>query len=135
MQGWLQARGLAGYMRVADVEARPKAEEIIKHIDANQITNKQVCRFLNLKNEGYNVMHTLDIDVLQSYFGEYSLSSKSYLTVGGLDVLSHDVAKFLFEAAFLSSKHYLMPKQKAWLIIVAYETVTVDWGYVTVDGG
>ena len=126
LRGWLQTHGLAGCLRVADAEPHPEAEEIIKHIDANQITNKQVCRFLNLKNEGYNVMHTLDIDVLQSYFGEYSLSSKSYLTVGGLDVLSHDVAKFLLEAAFLSLGQYLMPKQKAVFIIVAYENATVN---------
>ena len=104
-------------MRVADVEARPKAEEIIKHIDANQIMNKKVCRFLNLKNEGYYVMEMLDEDVLQTYFGEYSLSTKSYRTVGGSDVFFHDVAKFLLEAAFLSPMQYLMPKQKARFII------------------
>ena len=37
-----------------------------------------------------------------------------------------DVAKFLLEAAFLSLGQYLMPKQKAVFIIVAYENATVN---------
>ena len=48
---------------VSQQKPHPQAEEIIKDIDTNQITNKQVRRFLNLKNEGYNVMDTLDEDV------------------------------------------------------------------------
>ena len=63
-----------------------------------------------LKMGGYNVMDMLDEDVLQSYFGEYSLSAKSYLTVGGPDVFFHDVAKFLLEVAFVSPRQYCMPK-------------------------
>ena len=55
-------------------------------------------------------MDTLDEDVFQSYFGEYSLSAKSYLTTGGLDVFFHSLAKFLLEVAFASPRQYCVPK-------------------------
>ena len=77
-------------------------------------------------------MDTLDEDVLQSYFGEYLLSAKSYLTTGRSDMFFHDVAKFLLEVAFVSARHNCMPKQRAGFIIAAYENETVEWGYLTV---
>ena len=35
-------------------------------------------RFLNLKKESYDVMDTLEAEILESYFGEYSPSIKTY---------------------------------------------------------
>ena len=37
-----------------------------------------MCRFLNLKNDGYIVMETLEAEALESYFDEYSPSAKAY---------------------------------------------------------
>ena len=111
-------------MQVADAEPHPDADEIIRHNDAKQITNKQVCLFLNLKNEGYNVMDNLDEDVLQSYFGPYSLSAKSHLTNGGPDEIVHDVAKFLLEVAFVSAQGYCIPKQRAGFISAKMRRLT-----------
>ena len=70
--------------------------------------------------------------MLQSYFGEYSLSENSYLTTIGQDVFFHEVAKFLLEVAFVSPRQYCMLKQRAGFIIATYENATVDWGYLTV---
>ena len=53
----------SGLFRVADAKPHPQADEIINDIDTNQITNTHVRHFLNLKNEGYNVMDTMDEDV------------------------------------------------------------------------
>ena len=80
-------------------------------LDAKQITNKQVRRFLNLNNEGYNEMDNLEEDVLQSYFGPYLASAKSHLINGAPDVFFQDVAKFLLEVALLSPCCYCMHAQ------------------------
>ena len=115
-------------MQVAEEEPHPDAEAIIRHINAKQISNKQVRHFFNLKNERYNQM-----DNLQSYFGPCSTSAISHLTNGGPNVFLHDVAKFLLEVAFLIARGYCMPKQRAGFIIEAYEDETIDWGYLKTE--
>ena len=79
---------------MVDVEPHPQEENLIKEININKITNKQIRRFLNLKNEGYDQMDALGANVLQSYFGEYSTSAKAYKTQGGNDEFFQEVAKF-----------------------------------------
>ena len=81
-------------------------------------------RFLNLKNEGYNVMGMLEDDVLKSYFGEYSPSAKAYLKNRGEDVFFHDVAMFLLEVAFVSAQGYCIPKQRAGFISAKMRRLT-----------
>ena len=54
-------------------------------------------------------MEKLDPEVLWSYFGDYSPSSKEYQTQGGQDEFFHKVAKFLLEVAFISPRFYCMP--------------------------
>ena len=95
----LKTNELDGYLRIADVQPHPQPTNIVKKIDVDKITNEQVCGFLNLMNEGYNIMDTLEPEVLESYFEPYSPSAKSYRTFGGQDVFFHEVAKFLLEVA------------------------------------
>ena len=52
LHGWLQNHGLENYLQVTKAEPHPDSTTIIQHIDAKLITNKQVRRFFNLKNEG-----------------------------------------------------------------------------------
>ena len=78
LRKWLKRNGLEGYLGIADVEPHPLVVEIVKEIDVDKSSNQQVDRFLNLKNEGYNMMESLETEVLESYFGPYSPSAKSY---------------------------------------------------------
>ena len=71
-------------------------------------------------------MDTIQIKVLESYFGEYSPSAKAYRTQGGEDVFFHDVAKFLLEVAWVSPRSYCMPKYRARFIIATNEGQKID---------
>ena len=90
-----------------------------------------MCRFLNLKNDGYIVMETLEAEALESYFDEYSPSAKAYWTHGGKDVFFHDVGKFLLEVVCVSPREYYMPKLRVGFIIATYKGTKVDRGYIT----
>ena len=72
-------------------------------------------------------MDTLKVDILQSYFREYSPSAKAYRTQGENDEFFQEVAKFLLEVACVSPRSYCMPKQ-AGFIIATYEGEKIDWG-------
>ena len=104
---WLKTNGLEGYLRTEDLEPHPQVEEIMKEIDVDKITNKQMRR---MKKEGYDEMDTLKADILQSYFSEYSPSLKAYETQGGDNLFFHDVVKFLLEVPCVSPHSYCMPK-------------------------
>ena len=97
-----------GYLKIADVEPHQHVEDIVKEIDVDKITKKHVCRFLNFKKQGYDMMDTLEANILESYFREYSPSAK-----GVLDVFFHDVANFLLEVACVSPRSDCMPKHRA----------------------
>ena len=113
-------------MRIA--EPHPLVVEIVKEIDVDKSSNQQVHQFLNLKNEGYNMMESLETEVLESYFGPHSPSAKSYLTYGGKDVFFHDVARFLLDVVYVSPRQYCMPKQRAGFVIATYEGSKFNWG-------
>ena len=72
LRQWLRNKGLEAYLQVVDVEPHPRAAEIVNQIDVAKITNKQVRRFLNLRREGFDRMEKLELEVLWSYFGDYS---------------------------------------------------------------
>ena len=80
LKNWLQTNGLDGYIRIAEAQPHQQVKEIVKEINIGKITNKNVRLILNLKNEGYNEMDAVEIEVLDSYFGEYSHSTKAYRT-------------------------------------------------------
>ena len=88
LRKWLKTNELEWYLRVADTEPHPPAVEVVKEINVDKISNQQVCRFLNLKKEGYNLMDSLEKEVMESYFGPYSPSAKSYRTFRGKDLFS-----------------------------------------------
>ena len=93
-------------LHIAEVEPHPQAVDIVKEIDVDKISNQQVRHFWKLKKEGYNVMDSLETEVLESYFKRYFPSAKLYRTYGGQDVFFHDVAKFLLEVACVSPRQY-----------------------------
>ena len=75
----------------------------------------------------------LNPDVLRSYFGANSPSTKAYQTQGGEDEFFHEVVKFLPEVSFLSPCFYCMPKKTNGFIISTYEGEVFDWGLLTTE--
>ena len=57
-----------------------KAMEVATRINVHKLTNKQIRKNLNLKNDGATEMDALEIEILDSYFGEYSASTKACKT-------------------------------------------------------
>ena len=51
-------------------------------------------------------MDAIGEDTLQSYFGEYSTSTKAYRTQGCPDVFFREVTNFLLEVAYMNLKTY-----------------------------
>mgnify|MGYP000134895197 FL=1 len=97
LRNWLKTNGLEGYLWITNAEPHPHAAEIVKQIDVDKLMNKQVHQFLNLKNEGYDIIDTFEADILESFFGEYSSFAKEYQTHGGKDMFFHDVAIFCWK--------------------------------------
>ena len=81
---WLKTNGLEGYIQIVEAEPHPQAAKVVKEFNVDKISNQQVRQ--NLKKEGYNIMDSLETEVLESYFGPYSPSTKLYQTYGGKDV-------------------------------------------------
>ena len=71
--------------------------------------------------------------MLRSYFGEYSPSAKAFQTHGGEDKFFHEVAKFLLDMGFVSTRFYCMPKKRANFIIATYEGEVFDWGLLSAE--
>ena len=118
---------------IADAEPHPQAAKVVKDIDANTITNKQVCQFLNLKNVGYNFMDILVDDVLQSYFRDTLLRRNYTWQTDGKMFSSMMWRSFCCKWLLWAHDNIVhMLKQWAWFIIAAYEGQTVDWGYLSV---
>ena len=113
-------------MQVVDAEPHPHVAEIMQQIDVAKVTTKKVRRCLNLKTVGFDSMEKLKPEVLRSYFGEYSPSAKAYKTHGGRDEVFQEVAKFMFEVAFVSPRFYGMPKQREGFIVSTYEGEIFD---------
>ena len=74
---WLKTNRLEGYLQIAEVEPHPQAEEVVKEISFDKISNEHIHRFLNLNKERYNMMESLEWEVQEFYFGPYSPSAKS----------------------------------------------------------
>ena len=98
----LETKNLQGYIRIPEEAPHPNDAKLVQQIDIAKIINKQVCRILNLKREGFDVVQKIDKETLRSYFGEYSPSAKAVQTMGGLDEFFHEVAKFMLEVAFVT---------------------------------
>ena len=71
---------MQGFSQVEEAEPHPRATELLQQINVSKITNKKVCRMLNLRREGFDTVQEMDKDMLRSYFREYSPSTKAFQT-------------------------------------------------------
>ena len=124
---WLHERNLQGFIKVAEAEPHPQAEELVQQLDITKVTTKKIRNALQMPRGGFDAVKKPSSEALQSYFGEYSPSAKAYQTYGGRDEFFHEVARFLLEVGFVSPRFYCMPKKRAGFIIAAYEKEDFNW--------
>ena len=127
LREWLHSRNLQGFIKVAEADPHPQAEEVVQELDITKITTKKVRNALQMPRGGFDAVKKPSSEALRSYFGEYSPSAKAYQTYGGRDEFFHEVARFLLEVGFVSPRFYCMPKKRAGFIIAAYEKEDFNW--------
>ena len=77
-QQWLVNKNLQGFIKVEEAEPHPCAAEILQQINVSKITNKKVRSALEFKRECFDAVQKMDKDVLRSYVGDYSPSTKPF---------------------------------------------------------
>ena len=127
LREWLHERNLQGFIKVAEAEPHPQAEELVEQLDITKVTTKKIRNALQLPRGGFDAVKQPSSEALRSYFGEYSPSAKAYQTYGGKEEFFHEVARFLLEVAFVSPRFYCMPKKRAGFIIATYEKEDFNW--------
>ena len=100
-------------------------------LSVDTITNAMIMKKLGLSNTGERHFDIFRIEVLEHYFGEYSLSAKAYRTWDVPNPFFLEIAKFLIEVGCVHLNAYGMPKQKAGFIISTFEGCDVDWVFIT----
>ena len=133
LREWLHSRNLQGFIRVAEADPHPQAEELVQQLDITKITTKKVRNALRMPRGGFDVVQKPSSEALRSYFGEYSPSAKAYQTYGGRDEFFHEVARFLLEIGFVSPRFYCMPKKRVGFIIAAYEKEDFNWPLLSAE--
>ena len=86
---------------------------------------------LSLDSTGERQLEMVPSEILERYYGKYSLSAKAFRTRDIPDPFFRDVAKFLLEVGCVHVNAYGMPKHKAGVVLATYEGTKVDWGTVT----
>ena len=131
---WLTAHDLAGYLQVYDARRPPsgashRSQNPSGHhhqryhtFGASPSTRRRIRRRGSPQQ------------ILEKYFGEYSLSAKAHRTHGGPNELFGDLAHFFLEYVCIHQNPHSMPKKKAGLIILAHEGRKIDWGCITGEG-
>ena len=65
-------------------------------------------------------------ELLERYYGKYSLFAKAFRTRDIPNPFFQDVEKFLLEVGCVHINAYGMPKHKAGVVLVTYECTKVD---------
>ena len=131
---WLQRRGLGGYLHVIDAPAHPEAQEIMRQIHLDTVTNNIIRSALELQRGGEHDVEGPPHTILKDYFGFYSVSRKAYRTYGEPNKFFGEIARILMEYAFADTNPTSMPQKKAAIITKDYQGGTVDWGILTRKG-
>ena len=85
---------------------------------------------LSLDSTGGRQFEILPTELLERYYGKYSLSTKDFRTRDIPDPFFRDIAKFLLEVGCAHINAYGMPKHKAGVVFATYEGTNVDWGTI-----
>ena len=95
--------------------------DMASKLDIDMITNVMVRKKLGLSNTGERRFDIFPTEVLERYFGEYSLSAKAYRMRDAPNPFFRENAKFLLEIGCVHLNASEMPKQKPGGIIMTFE--------------
>jgi hypothetical protein len=87
----LNRRSLSGYLRVAQATPWANMEEALEQADVDEMSPEAISAFLNLQEGGEKGVGTYEDSTLAEYFGEYSLTAKSFRITGGRSMAFKDV--------------------------------------------
>ena len=130
MQRWLQDKGLAYYIRVAEVLPHPNSQDMARKLNIDTITNASIRKKLGLFRSGECHFEIPATGALERYFGEYSVLAKAYRTRDATDPFFCELAKFLLEVGSVHTNAFRMPKQNAAIFIATFQGHTIDWGVI-----
>ena len=124
---WLKQHGLEGFLRIVEAPPHGDAENVVKDIDMEVITEEAIRALIDLPEGDRFLIDNPTLEILTKYFGEYSLASKTYRTQGGDDALFRKIARVLHEYGHVYSRQPMMPRNRPSLIRATYEGEQVDW--------
>ena len=131
LRNWLTKRGLQSFIKVAEAPPHPNAIEIASKLNIETVTHSMICKKLSLDSTGERQLEMFPSEILERYYGKYSLSAKAFWTRDIPDPFFQELAKFLLEVGCVHVNAYGMPKHKAGVVLATYEGTKVDWGTVT----
>ena len=97
LRNWLADHGLQGFIKVAEAPSQTNAMEIASKLNIETLTDSMVCKKLSLDSTGERQFEILPSELLERYYGKYSLSAKAFRTQDIPDPFFRDVAKFMLE--------------------------------------
>ena len=116
---------------MVEAPPHPNATEMASKLNIKTLTESMVHKKLGLDSTGKRQFEILPTELLERYYGKYSLSAKAFRTRDIPDPFFRDVAKFLLEVGCVHINAYGMPKHKVGVVLATYEGTNVDWGTVT----
>ena len=111
---------------MAEAPPHPNATDIASKLNIETVTDSMIRKKLSLDSTGERQLEMFPSEILERYYGKYSLSAKAFRTRDIPDPFFRDVAKFLLEVGCVHVNAYGMPKHKAGVVLATYEGTKVD---------
>ena len=112
---------------MAEAPPHPNITEIASKLNIETVTDSIIRKKLSLDSTCERQLEMFPSEILERYYGKYSLSAKAFRTRDIPDPFFRDVAKFLLEVGCVQVNAYGMPKHKAGVMLATYEGTKVDW--------
>ena len=126
LRSWLTENSLQGFFKVDEAPPHPNVIEIASKLNIQTMTDSMIRKKLSLDSRSERQLEMVPSDILERYYGKYSLSTKAFWTRDILGPFFRDVAKFLPEVGCVHVNGYGMPKHKAGVMLATYEGTKVD---------
>ena len=79
---------------MVEAPPHPNSDDMAAKIKVDTITNASIKTKLGLTTTGEQHFEIPPLEILECYFGEYSISAKAYRTWDTPDAFFHQIAKF-----------------------------------------
>ena len=83
LRAWLHEHQLAGYLRVLATDTWVDVEAVLETINVEEIMIEAIRAYLVLPDSCIKEVEMLTHERIAAYYGEYSIKSKTYKTMGG----------------------------------------------------